>query len=213
MTKLQLTVGRFRSTKITGMVRRGVDFYEIQRQFGHKSILTTLRYVARNNIEIKARKEIKLALKTIHNNRIWEMEVKPVYAGTESDNANSIIYKGVISDCLDVYNPPEEIKKAKDYQPNHACTRFNMCLFCKNIILMRHHLPMLVVYKYQILQSVGYNTSELPNTHYYQRTLAVLDSILNPKKSEFSSEDIAWAYAAAECIDGFIDPVVYQAVN
>lgn len=209
--QLQLTVGRFRSTKITDMVRRGIDFYEIQSHFGHKSILTTLRYVARNNIEIRARAETNKALETIHKNRVWQKEAQPEYAGTQSCST-SVVYKGILTNCRDVYDPPEEIRKAKDYQPAQACTRYNMCLFCKNVVLMRHHLPALVVYQRQIRQAAGYSTGELPNGHHYQRTLAVLDSILDPNKSEFSPEDLAWAVAAAECQDDFIDPVVYRPV-
>lgn len=211
-TRLQLTIGRFRSTKITDMVRLGVDFFEIQGHFGHKTILTTLGYIARNNIEVKAFNETNRVLETIHSNRAWQIEKQPVYAGVESNISDAVIYKGILSDCLNVYDPPEEIKRAKDYQPDHACTRYNMCLFCKNVILMRFHLPMLVVYQRQIKQSIGYNTGELPNSHYYHRTLSILDSILDPDKSEFSREDIDWAFAAAECLDGFVDPVVYDAV-
>lgn len=210
--KLQLAVGRFRSTKITDLVRRGVDFFEIQSHFGHKSILTTLGYVARNNIEVKAFNEINQALETIHNNRVWQIEVQPAYAGSQSNSSNVVIHKGITADCLNVFDPPEEIKRAKDYQPTHACTRYNMCLFCKNVILMRHHLPMLVVYQRQIRQSSGYSAGELPNMQYYQRTLGVLDSILDPDKSEFSREDLNWAFDAAECLDEFIDPVVYDAI-
>ncbi len=209
--KLQLTIGRFRSTKITDMVRRGMDFFEIKSRFGHKSIITTLGYVARNNIEVKAYNEINRALETIHTNRVWQIENQPVYAGNQCNSSDIMIHKGILSDCRNVFDPPEEIKRAKDYQPTHACTRYNMCLFCKNVILMRYHLPTLVVYRRQIRQSAGYSAGDLPNLHHYHRTLEILDSILDPSKSEFSREDLEWASAAAECLDEFIDPVVYDA--
>jgi hypothetical protein len=195
------------------MVKRGVDFFEIQSHFGHKSILTTFRYLSRNKLETKAHKEIKRALETIHTNRIWQQEEKPEYAGSTLASKSNIVYKGVLADCRNVFDPPEEIRKAKDYQPSQACTRYNMCLFCKNVVLMRHHLPVLVAYQRQIKQAAGSNVSELPNAQYYERTLDVLDSILNPDKSEFSKVDIEWATSAAECLDDFVDPVVYPIVS
>jgi hypothetical protein len=212
-SRLQLTIGRFRSTRITDMVRKGVDFFEIQSQFGHKSIFTTFRYLARNKIEPRANKEIKHALENIHKNIVWQQESNPIYAGTDTSAGCSVVYKGIISDCKNVYDPPEEIKKAKDYQPSQACTRYNMCLFCKNVVLMRHHLPMLILYQQQIQDSPGFANADLPNMHHYQRTLDVLDSVLNPAKSEFSHSDIEHARAASQYMDAIIDPVVYQVVD
>lgn len=207
---LQLNMARFRSTKITDMVRRGVDFFEIQNQFGHQSILTTLKYIARNNLEFKARRDIYKAIQMIHDNQAWQQTVQPAYAGTQGAQPEAMIYKGILADCRNVFDPPQDVKKLKGYKPSQACTRYNMCLFCKNVVLMRHHLPMLVVYRRQIMQAMGNNTTELPNAHHYQRTLGIIDCVLDSVTSEFSPEDIAWANAAAECMDEFIDPVVYR---
>lgn len=212
-SRLQLTVGRFRSTKITEMVRLGVDFFEIQSRFGHKSIFTTFRYLARHKLETRANREIGHALESIHKNVVWQQEQKPMYVGTGASNGCAVVYKGIMADCRNVYDPPEEIRRAKDYQPSQACTRYNMCLFCKNVVLMRHHLPMLMTYQRQIKESLGFGNGDLPNIQHYQRTLDVLDALFNPEKSEFSLLDIEWARAASESIDNFIDPVVYQAID
>ncbi|GAB3241733.1 hypothetical protein GCM10027346_37500 [Hymenobacter seoulensis] len=209
---LQLALGRFRSTRITDMVRKGFDFFEIQSQCGHRSILTTLKYIARNNLEVKARQDVLQALRVIHDNQAWQQQTQPAYAGTPSSSHNTILYKGIVADCRNVYDPPDEVKKLKEYTAGQACTRFNMCLFCKNVVLMRHHLPMLVNYQRQIREAIGHNTTELPNEQYYVRTLGILDRVLDPSTSEFSQDDITWANTAAETMDGFIDPVVYRSI-
>jgi integrase len=212
--KLQLNLGRFRSTKITDMVRRGFDFFEIQTHCGHRSMRTTMGYIARNNLEIKAQKEISKAITNIQDNILWQKTNKPEYASSCSEKAgkSNIIFKGITADCRNVYDPPEEVKKLKDYAPDQVCTRYNMCLFCKNVVLMKHHLPTLIIYQRQIQQATDYNLVELPNSQHYDRTLSVLAKILTPETSQFSVDELAWARAAAECSDEFIDPVVYRPV-
>lgn len=135
----------------------------------------------------------------------------PAYAGAKDDKAgaSAIVFKSITSDCRNVYDPPDEVKKLKRYDPGQACTRYNMCLFCKNVVLMKHHLPTLIAYQHQIRQATDHNLTELPNNQHYERTLSVLATILTPGKSMFSPEDLAWAHAAAECSDEFIDPIVY----
>lgn len=69
--KLQLNLCRFRATKITDMVRMGIDLLEIQTRCGHRSFRTTSGYIARNQLEVKAQKDISKAIKTIHDNILW----------------------------------------------------------------------------------------------------------------------------------------------
>jgi integrase len=211
-SKLQLNLCRFRSTKIADMVRKGFDFFEIQTHFGHRSIKTTLGYIARHQLEMKAQKEISKAIKQIHDNILWQQATTPAYAGAAGVHGSEgpVVFKGFAADCRNVYDPPEEVKKLKSYAPGQVCSRYNMCLFCNNVVLMKHHLPALIAYQRQIQQSTDYNLTELPNPQHYERTLAVLASILTPETSEFSPKDLEWARAAAECSDEFIDPVVYR---
>lgn len=212
--RLQLNLCRFRSTKITDMVRRGYDFFEIQTTCGHRSMRTTFGYIARNKLEIKAQKEISKAIIQIHNNIHWQQATTPAYAGATDAPASGrpVVYKGFATDCRNVYDPPAEVKKLKSYAPGQACSRYNMCLFCKNVVLMKHHLPALISFQRQIQQATDYNLTELPNNQHYERTLGVLAVILNPKTSDFSPADLEWARAAAECEDEFVDPVVYRPI-
>lgn len=211
-SKLQLSISRFRSTKITDMVRRGFDFFEIQTLCGHRSMRTTFGYIARNRLEIKAQKEISKAITQIHDNMRWQQANTPAYAGAADTYASGspLVYKGFATDCRNVYDPPAEVKKLKGYDPGQACSRYNMCLFCKNVVLMKHHLPALIAFQRQIQQATEHNLTELPNNQHYERTLGVLAVILNSKTSDFSPEDLEWAHAAAECADEFVDPVVYR---
>ena len=207
---LQLAVGRFRSTRITDMVRQGVDFFEIQSNCGHQSILTTFRYISKNNLEVKARKDVSKAIATIYQNQVWQKTVQPEYISIDVLPSTHTVYKSVLGDCKNVLDPPDDVKKLKNYQPNQVCTRYNMCLFCNNVVIMRHHLPLLVIYQRQIINAIGNNSSELPNAQHYERTIGVLESILNPKSSEFSKEELDWAFNVAENADELIDPVVFR---
>lgn len=209
---LNFNLVRFRPTRITNLVRRGYDFFEIMNQAGHASITTTLRYLSKRNLELTARREILKALETIHQNQVWAKENKPAYSNDECNSPDnpSIIYKGIVADCRNPFDPPEQVKNSPNYEPNKACTRFNMCLFCNNVIIMKHHLPMLAVYKKQIESS---NMNDLPNSFFYENTLSIIEKILDPTKSEFDETDIEIAVESARYMDVFIDPVTYKPVS
>ncbi|MGG1554095.1 site-specific integrase [Paenibacillus ferrarius] len=210
---LNFNLVRFRPTKITNLVRKGYDFFEIMAQAGHASITTTLRYLSKRNLDVTARREILNALETIHQNQLWLKENTPSYyedGKGNSTKSSSIIYKGIVADCKNPFDPPEQVKHSSNYESNKACTRFNMCLFCKNVIIMKHHLPMLAIYKKQIEQL---NMNELPNSFFYDSTLSIIEKILDPTKSEFEEADIQAALDSATYMDIFIDPATYRPVN
>jgi len=208
--RLVLSMIRFRPTLITEMVNEGIDIPEIQDFCGHKSLITTLDYLDKNHLSNEAHNAIATSLQVIHDNQVWERMSQPVYLQPSQREANAVLFKGVLADCRNVFDPPEEVKRQKEYQPAQACTRHNMCLFCKNVVVMRHHLPTLIVYQRQIQHALNLNPTGLPNTHYYRRTLTLLNSILDPALSEFSQEEIVHAQSVAEYMDEFIDPAVYH---
>jgi hypothetical protein len=212
-SELQFNFVRFRPTLITELVKKGYDFFEIQNRANHKSIVTTLKYLSKNNLEIHAKNEINKALKKIHENNAWALANQPEYATQSTCNTGkAIIYKGIVADCRNPFDPPEQVKLLKNYTPGSACGRFNMCLFCNNVLIMKHHLPMLVVYRREIMHSMGNNPNELPNYPFYKRTLDIIEHLLDPETSEFSQEDIEEAIDEAEIMDELIDGATYKPV-
>ncbi len=209
---LVFNLARFRPTRITRLVELGFDFFEIQHEAGHANITTTLNYLSRNNLNLKAKQETNAALTRIHENIAWAKEEEPSYAGENVEQKN-VIYKGILCDCKNPYNPPEEVSRLKSYQKGQACTRYNMCLTCPNVILFKKHLPLLVVYKKQVEMAMNTKNAELPNEYLYKQSLDVIESLFDPEISEFSESDIKLAFEAAEAMDDVvIDPVIYKPV-
>lgn len=205
-----LNLARFRPSRITQMVRDGKDFFDIQAAAGHARLHTTLKYLSAHQLAPQARREVSAALQRIHENR-EEFESNPMpYATAETQRAENVIYKGVLCDCKNVYDPPESVRRLKTYKPGQPCTYFNMCLRCPNVVVTKRHLPLLVNYKREVERSTsGGNLMNVPNSASYEHDLAILDGIM----LEFDQADVAWAQETAECADGFFDPVTYRAVD
>lgn len=211
----KFTLSRFRSTKITQMVREGHDFFRIQAVAGHASPRTTVRYLAKHQIAPQIRREIRKTLIQIHRNRQEYENQLPAYAmsqnsiSKEQNHPEGVIYKGVISDCRNVFDPPNTVKALVTYSKGDPCTYWNMCLFCPNIIITRRHLPLIIKYAEDILASCrGGNLAQVPNIAYYRKTLEIIEGIL----AEFPEGDVAWAKQEAGCQDLFLDTVLYRGV-
>lgn len=203
---LSLTLVRFRPTRLTEMAAQGKDFFEIQHVAGHKSIKTTLAYIEQRTFDAAAEREITNALEHIWSNR---EEFCPT-ASLERREAPLLPFKGLISDCKNVFDPPRPVQLASDYVEGQACTRFNMCLLCKNIVIMKEHLPVLAHYRNQIRAATTNTGVDLPHIALYEKSLAILDQIFDPDSSEFSVEELDEGVAAAEFLDVVIDPLVYS---
>lgn len=208
--KMTFNLKRFRSTKATEMIYKGADLHELQYELGHKNIATTMNYVDKNKLNIKAQQETTAAIEKIFANKAWaeENEVQYAYAQTENEN---VIFKGFLCDCKNPFNPPDDVKKLKDYQSGNACSRMNMCLFCDNVMVFKRNLPSLWLYKKQIEEAMEVQSTELPNEHYYLKTLDIINALFDENVSEFSSDDIQEAKELSENLDELIDPVTYRA--
>lgn len=207
---LELNLVRFRSTKLTKMALEGRDFFEIQQVARHASIKTTIGYINRNRLDVQARKTVMDALQTIRENR--ESANESCHTQPTTTEQPIRVYKGILSDCRNAYDPPDRVKKSKEYVAGAPCTRYNMCLFCKHVIVMREHLPVLAAYRAQIMAAQSNNIQNLPHADLYDRTLELLNELFNPERSEFSDEDIDWAIEMASDIDVVIDPLLYLGV-
>lgn len=203
---LSFCLVRFRPTRLTEMAAQGKDFFEIQHVAGHQSITTTLDYIEQRTFDAVAEREVTEAIQRIWSNRdefsITEQpEVKP---------APLIPFKGLISDCKNAFDPPRTVQLAADYVVGQACTRFNMCLLCKNVVIMSEHLPLLAHYRSQIRAATTNTGVDLPHIALYEKSLSILDQIFDPDTSEFSEDELDEAIASAEMLDVVIDPLVYS---
>lgn len=202
---LTFTLVRFRPTRLTEMAAQGKDFFEIQHVAGHKSIKTTLTYIEQRTLDVVAEREVTSALERIWSNR-------EEFSPPERQLRRTIpirAFKGLISNCKNVFDPPRSVQLAVDYVEGQACTRFNMCLLCKNVVIMKEHLPVLAHYRNQIRTATSNTGVDLPHVALYEKSLAILDQIFDPDTSEFSEEDLDEGVAAAEHLDVVIDPLVY----
>lgn len=204
---LNFNMVRFRSTKLTQMALEGRDFFEIQQVARHKSITQTVRYIAANRLDEPARKIVSEALVQIRANQAEVLSPLEPIAATPQPNS---LFKGLIADCKNVFDPPDRVKRAVDYVPGQACTRFNMCLFCRNVVVLKEHLPVLATYRAQIMATQANNVQNLPHAHLYNQTLSVLDNLLNPDVSQFTSDEIEWAFDMATTLDVVVDPLLYR---
>jgi hypothetical protein len=202
-------LSRFRPTKITEMVRAGHDFFSVQVVAGHSEARTTARYLATHQLAPQAEREISDTLIQIHRNaHEFGLRPKP-YASGATEHHEGVIYRGVLCDCNNVFDPPAAVKRLPGYREGQACTYWNMCLLCPNVLVTRKHLPHLVAYSREIDTSVAANLSQAPNAVHYQKVRAVLAGVFN----EFGEDDLAWARELAECADLYVDPFIYHGVK
>jgi hypothetical protein len=202
---LSFTLVRFRPTRLTEMAAQGKDFFEIQHVAGHKSLNTTLTYIEQRTLDVVAEREVTSALERIWSNR----EEFSAPARQQRRTIPIVAFKGLISNCKNVFDPPRSVQLAADYVEGQACTRFNMCLLCKNVVIMKEHLPVLAHYRSQVRVAISNAGVDIPHVALYEKSLAILDQIFDPNTSEFSEEDIDEGVAAAEYLDVVIDPLVY----
>lgn len=212
---LGLNLVRFRSTKLTELALQGRDLLEIQLIASHRNIRTTIGYISRRKVEVEARKVVRDALTTIHSNR-KEFDDPEVCTGSRTKKSAEQpvhLYRGLLSDCKNPFDPPKRVRAAKSYVPGHSCSKFNMCIFCKNVVIFRRNLPTLVAYLDQINTAMETNFHSLPNAGFYEDTKAVIENLLDPDHSEFSMDDILWAKQEAANINPLLDNAVYRGVG
>lgn len=211
---LRFNLTRFRSTRLTELALQGRDLLEIKLIASHKNIRTTINYLARKKLEVEARKVVRDALTTIHSNR-HEFDDPEICTGSRTKGSTEQpvhLYRGLLSDCKNPFDPPKRVRASKSYVPGHSCSKFNMCIFCKNVVIFRRNLPMLVAYLDQINAAMDANVHSLPNAGFYEDTKAVIENLLDPEQSEFSEEDILWAKQEAANLNPLLDNAVYRGV-
>lgn len=207
-------LAKFRPTKITEMVREGYEFNEIQAVASHKSITTTLQYISKRNIMTKFHETINKALTNISQNKN-EHEKNPLPFAIEEDaKPGKFIFKGPICSCKNPYDPPDIVKKSKEYFAGDPCTYWNMCLFCNNILITKDSLPKLISHRKDIEISLTNNLSEMfRHGELYEKKKSIIEEILKPDNM-FTEEEIKWAEEISEIQeDEVLDGFIYQGVK
>jgi integrase len=209
--QFNINLARFRPTKITQMVRDGYDFFHVQAVAGHSQAKTTAHYLAKHQLNPQAQREVSQTLARIHENRVEIERVPKPYANAETLANVDVTYKGIMCDCKDVYDPPDWVKRLPHFRPGRACTFWNMCLFCPNVLITRKHLPLLVSYAKEIEVALEHNSlRQAPNGAQYQKIQSLLGRIFD---EEFDDEAVAWAKEVAENADYHLDAVTYRGVE
>lgn len=205
---LSFSLSRFRPTKFTEMVTQGYDIFDIMAVAGHKSITTTLTYIDKLKSTTDFHRKIQRELTIIkENKRAYERSPLPI-AITADANPGEFIFKAPICHCKNPYAPPEIVKKSKNYHEGDACTFWNMCLQCENVLITEMNLPKLFAYRNEIRRALN-NLNEIPRQgELYKKMLMILDEILSPGVL-FPQKKLTWAAEVAldaefEVLDTFI---------
>ncbi len=202
--KIKLNLVRFRTTHLNKLFIEGRDICEIQTRANHSSIQQTVNYKHRHNIEPKLIDDDTKLLTNIYK---FNVELK---SNNYDPNSKNEVYESVYCNCKNIYDPPDEVKKLKVYKEGQPCTWFNMCFFCKNLIITKLHLPRIFAYYYQITNSQAFLKGELPNNHLYRRIVSIIESIMEPSQSGFDKEVIDDALSKAKVVySDQIDQNVY----
>lgn len=177
---LSLSLSRFRPTKFTEMVTQGYDIFDIMAVAGHKSVTTTLAYIDKLKSTTDFHRKIQRELTIIkENKRAYERKPLPVAITTDA-KPGEFIFKAPVCHCKNPYNPPEVVKKSGGYHEGDACTFWNMCLQCENVLITEMNLPKLFAYRNEIRRALS-NVNEIPRQgELYKKVLMILDEILSP---------------------------------
>jgi len=190
------------------MVAQGYDFFDIMAIVGHSSITTTLSYIDRLKWASDFHQRMEQTLSTIRKNK-QEYDRKPLpVAITRPAPPGEFIFKAPVCHCKNPYDPPETVRKTRNYHEGDACSYFNMCLSCDNVLVTEMNLPKLIAYRNEIDRALT-NLNEIPRQgEIYKRTKMVLDQILIPDVL-FTKGSLDWAAQLAqvedfEVLDSFI---------
>lgn len=198
---LTFTLSRFRPTRITEMVKEGYDLLDIFTATGHKSITTLMAYIDKLKTEAAFHRRIDQALTTIKDNhRMFKLHPVPVASESGAEPGNHV-FKGPVCHCKHPYDPPDAVRKSGSWREGEACTYFNMCLQCDQVLITEVNLPRLFAYRREIMDSLRNGVDDIPRQgELYKRNLAILNQILRAdgEGAMFTEEQLNWAMELAE---------------
>jgi len=207
--KTKLTITRFRPSFVSDLIDKGVSIREIQLMLGHSSILTTMNYLDRLDFNKVAREKVKQALQKIHDKVISPK--KEISSSRDYlDNKDRIIFITPLAGCSNIFQPPDFIKKSSLYVEGQACSQYNKCLSCDNVLLTASHLPELFAMRRDYLLMMQKNRiMDTPYGVVIQENMFLLDELLSPKKSDFSPEELT----QGERLSKFVETSIIDGVT
>ena len=206
---LIFNLSRFRPTKFTNMVQQGHDIFHIMAVAGHASVTTTLSYIDKLKTTGDFHQVVSKALINIKNNQRQQERRQLPIAAQAGAMPGKFIFKGSFCNCKNPYDPPDQIKKSRNYRKGDACANWNMCLPCENVLISENNLPKLFAYRSEINRALANGVDDMPRQgELYKKTVAILDEILAPDVL-FSKEKLEWAAQLTtgkeyETLDAFV---------
>jgi len=198
---ISLVGTRFRASLVSELVEAGVSIREIQLMLGHVSISTTLQYLDRMDFNRQARHKIQEKLQQIYSNS-WVPKEREKLPEQEKYQAE-IIFKTPLGGCANIFDPPDFIKKSPGYKGG-ACSNFNKCLSCENVIITVSHLPDLfaLLRDYHIVWNNG-KVASTPYGAVVLENIEILESLLGDE-SEFEKSELRKAERLSRYIDSTV---------
>ncbi|AXS84524.1 site-specific integrase [Marinobacter sp. Arc7-DN-1] len=198
---VSIVATRFRASMVSEMIEAGVSVREIQLMMGHSSIKTTLSYLDRMDFNKQSRQMILEKLEMIYNNA-WVPQEKDKLPEKEKDHGE-VIFKTPLGGCANIFNPPDFIKNSASYDGG-ACSNFNKCLSCENVIITTSHLPDLfaLLRDYRVAWKNG-SVAATPYGSVIRENIEILELILGDE-SEFQKSELEKAERLSRYIDSAV---------
>lgn len=200
---LTLTISRFRPTFVSEMLDSGISLREIQLMLGHSSIETTIHYLDSLDFNTISRVKINDKLKEIHQSTLDEqVEDSTQKAQASHDQELRVTFHTPLAECKNIFDPPEFVKKLSSYIPGTPCSQYNKCLGCDNVIITTKNLPeIFAIQRDYSLLAEHTRVMDTPYGHIVQENIELIKSIIDPKLSSFSAEELLDGRRLAEYIE------------
>ena len=207
-----LTISRFRPTLVSELVDNGVTFREIQLMLGHASIRTTIKYLDSLDFSSNSRAKLEKKLKEIHQiATAKEFKIAQKLAKVKKEAKVKVFFRTPFAECHNIFSPPDFIKNSTQYVPGSPCSQYNKCLSCDNFIITIQDIPKLFAMERDYRHLIEHSSiSNTPYFHVILENLQLINSIIDPKLSEFSLEELDSARRLSEYVDtmSIIDGVI-----